>query len=246
MHIGNVKNKTLVIVGPTGSGKTKVAIGVAQKLGGEVISADSRAIYRDMDIGTAKPTREEMSGVEHFGIDLVNPDERFTVVDFKEYCLEKIREIRSREKLPIIAGGTGLYVDAVIYDYTFDDNVKKTCSDRTEMSSDFVVVGIKWDMKELEARLEARANNLFAQNVVGETEVLVGKYGLDLPAMTSNIYPVVVRMLRGEISQDEAKRLSALEDRHLAKRQMTWFKRNKNIIWLRLDEIEDYIYNLYR
>ena len=111
--------KTIVILGPTGSGKTGVAIEIAQKIGGEIISADSRAIFRGMDIGTAKPTTSEMSGVPHWGIDLVNPDERFTVADWKAYAEEKIAEIKARGKVPMIVGGTGLYIDALIYDYKF-------------------------------------------------------------------------------------------------------------------------------
>ena len=129
----------LVIIGPTGSGKTGLAIDVALELqrrerfsGCEIISADSRAIYKGMDIGTAKPTREEMCGVPHWGIDLVEPDERFTVVDFCEYARQKIAEIRKRGHLPIIAGGTGLYVDALVYDYQFNDVVKNNYSDRQQ------------------------------------------------------------------------------------------------------------------
>ena len=238
--------KTLVIVGPTGSGKTGVAIDVALRLGGEVISADSRAIYKGMDIGTAKPGVKEMRGVRHFGIDLVEPGERFTVVDFKKYCHEVMDDIRARGKLPIIVGGTGLYVDAVIYDYQFTENVKKTCSDRTEMSSDFVAIGVKWEKDELRSRLKERANNFFTQDIVGETKRLAEKYGWGSQAMKSNIYPIVWRMINDEISEEKARELFVFDDWHLAKRQMTWLKRNKKIIWLGLDEIEDYVYNLYR
>jgi len=109
----------VVVVGPTASGKTALAIDVAKKFNGEIISADSRAIYRGMDIGTAKPSSEEQDGIPHWGLDLVEPNERFTVVDFKRYALEKVREIRDRGHLPILVGGTGLYVDAVLFDYEF-------------------------------------------------------------------------------------------------------------------------------
>ena len=111
--------QTLIILGPTGSGKTGVSIKLAKRLNGEIISADSRAIYKGMDIGTAKPSREEQDGVPHYGLDLVEPGERFTVADWKAYAEEKIAEIKSRGKLPIIVGGTGLYIDALIYDYHF-------------------------------------------------------------------------------------------------------------------------------
>jgi len=246
MLIESGKNKTLVVVGPTGSGKTGVAVDLALRFGGEIISADSRAIYKGMDIGTAKPTAIEMRGVRHYGIDLVRPGERFTVADFKQYCEASIGEIRARGKWPMIVGGTGLYVDAVVFDYQFTDDVKKTCSDRTEMSADYVVMGVKWGRDELRARLTERANKIFAQDIVGETKRLVETYGWDNQAMTSNIYPIVWRMMNGEITEEEAKRLSVLADWHLAKRQLTWLARNKEIIWLTLDEIENYVYNLSR
>ena len=239
-----MRDKVIVIVGPTGSGKTGLAIDLALRAQGEVISADSRAIYRGMDIGTAKPTQEEMRGVRHWGLDLVEPGERFTVADFKEYALGAIEDIRARGRLPIIAGGTGLYVDAIVYDYQFNDIVKKTYSDRQEMGSDYLIIGIKWDRGELRMRLVERLNTIFAQGIVGETKALVAKYGWGSQAMKSNIYPIVRRMVEGEIDGAEAKRLAALCDWHLAKRQTTWFARNKNIKWMGLDEAKEYLYNI--
>ena len=236
----------LVIVGPTGSGKTGLAIEVAKILNGEVISADSRAIYKGMDIGTAKPTIAEMDGVPHFGIDLVEPDERFTVVDFVHYAKQKIAEIRERGKLPIIAGGTGLYVDSLVFNYQFDDVVKKTCSDREEMSSDYIIVGINWSREKLRERLLIRSNKLFEQNIEAETLSMVEKYGWDSQAMKSDIYPICWEMMRGNISREEAIRLNAIDDWHLAKRQLTWFSRNKNINWLPLDKAAEWIITYYR
>lgn len=236
----------LVIAGPTGSGKTGLAIEVAKILNGEVISADSRAIYKGMDIGTAKPTIAEMDGVPHFGIDLVEPDERFTVVDFVRYAKQKIAEIRERGKLPIIAGGTGLYVDSLVFNYQFDDVVKKTCSDREEMSSDYIIVGINWPREKLRERLLIRSNKLFEQNIEAETLLMVEKYGWDSQAMKSDIYPICWEMMRGNISREEAIRLNAIDDWHLAKRQLTWFSRNKNINWLPLDKAAEWIIKYYR
>lgn len=236
----------LAIVGPTGSGKTGLAIEVAKILNGEVISADSRAIYKGMDIGTAKPTIAEMDSVPHFGIDLVEPDERFTVVDFVRYAKQKIAEIRERGKLPIIAGGTGLYVDSLVFNYQFDDVVKKTCSDREEMSSDYIIVGINWPREKLRERLLIRSNKLFEQNIEAETLSMVEKYGWDSQAMKSDIYPICWEMMRGNISREEAIRLNAIDDWHLAKRQLTWFSRNKNINWLSLDKAAEWIIKYYR
>ncbi len=111
----------IVIVGPTASGKTGLAVRLAREFGGEIISADSRAIYTGLDIGTAKPTSIEQQEVRHWGIDLAIPSERFTAADFKKYAVKKIAEIRGRGHVPFLVGGTGLYVDSVIYDYTFPD-----------------------------------------------------------------------------------------------------------------------------
>lgn len=109
----------VVITGPTASGKTGLAIQIARDYDGEVISADSRAVYRHLNIGTAKPTLEDQQGIPHWGIDIVDPGQRFTAADFKEYADERISDIRTRGKLPILVGGTGLYIDSVVYDYQF-------------------------------------------------------------------------------------------------------------------------------
>ena len=248
----------IVIVGPTASGKTGAAISLAKKIGGEIISADSRAIYKYMDIGTAKPSLEEQDGVPHFGIDLVEPGERFTVADFKEYCEQKIAEIRSRGHVPIVAGGTGLYVDALVFDYKFDGLSKddkhgtpegnkevRECKDRKEMNKDFKVFGISWETDELRERIAKRMRLMYSPELIEETKFLVGKYGFGSQAMKSNVYQFVDKYLNGELTLDEAIEQSIYDDFHLAKKQMTWFKRNKEIIWCRLDKIEQTILSLF-
>jgi len=231
----------LVVVGPTGSGKTGVAIEIAKALDGEIISADSRTIYRGMDVGTAKPSVEERSGVCHFGFDLVNPDERFTVADWKEYALNKIDEIRKRGHVPIIVGGTGLYIDALVYDYHFDEKSKNGALDREKIDSQFFIVGVDWDKEILRERLVKRIEQMFCSELYAETRELVDKYGWGLQAMKSNIYQFAWRYLEGEITIDEAKELAGYDDWHLAKRQLTWLRRNKQIVWLPLDKIKSYV-----
>ena len=118
----------IVIVGPTASGKTRLAIQLARGFNGEIISADSRAVYKGLDIGTAKPTTAEQQQVPHWGIDLVLPSERYSASDFKQYAIQKIAEIRSRGNVPLLVGGTGLYIDSVLYDFEFVDTAGALCS----------------------------------------------------------------------------------------------------------------------
>ncbi len=242
-------NQTLVVLGPTGSGKTGVSIKIAKAINGEIIAADSRTIYKGMDIGTAKPTTIEMQGIPHYGLDLVEPGERFTVADWKTYALEKIRDIKSRGKVPIIVGGTGLYIDALIYDYQFKgptgekigDIEQKTCSDRTEIKGDYLLIGIKWETDELRKRLVQRIEKMFSEPLYIETKKLVQKYGWNSQAMKSDIYEYAWKYLQGELTLDEAKKQCFYEDWHLAKRQLTWFKRNPQIIWLKLEEVYPFV-----
>ena len=246
--------KTIIILGPTGSGKTGISIEVAKKLNGEIISADSRAIYKGMDIGTAKPTKEEMQGIPHYGLDLVEPGERFTVADWKTYAEDKIKDIKSRGKVPIIAGGTGLYIDALIYDYKFNgptgakigDFEQKTCSDRNSIKGDYLLIGIKWTTEELRNRLRRRIDEMFNDDLYFETEQLVNEYGWGSGAMKSDIYEYAWKYLNKELTLNEAKEKCFYEDWHLAKRQMTWFKRNLEIIWLKYDEVLAYILGHYK
>ena len=241
--------QTIIILGPTGSGKTGISIKLAKALGGEIISADSRAIYKGMDIGTAKPTKEEMEGIPHYGLDLVKPDERFTVADWKTYAEDKIKEIKSRGKTPIIVGGTGLYIDALIYDYQFKgptgekigDLEQKSCSDRTEVKGDYLLIGIKWGTEELRKRLKKRIDQMFNDDLYNETKDLVQKYGWGSQAMKSNIYEYAWQYLQGELTLEQAKEKCFYEDWHLAKRQLTWFKRNRDIVWLEHEKIYPFV-----
>ena len=241
--------QTIVILGPTGSGKTGVSIEIAKAIDGEIISADSRAIYKGMDIGTAKPTKNEMDGIPHYGLDLVEPGERFTVADWKTYAEDKIADIKARGKVPIIVGGTGLYIDALIYDYHFKgptgakvgDFEQKTCSDRKEIKGDYLLVGIKWPSDELRARLRQRIDQMFSPALYDEVTRLAEKYGWDTGAMKSDIYEYAWKYLQGELTLDEAKNKCFYEDWHLAKRQMTWFKRNPDIIWLELEKVYPFV-----
>lgn len=249
--------KTVVILGPTASGKTGVGIEIAKEIerrakasptgefcgfiGAEIISADSRAIYKEMDLGTAKPSIEEQDGVPHWGIDLAKPGERFTVADWKDYTEAKIAEIRARGKLPMVVGGTGLYIDALVYDYKFTEEKKTLQEDRTGDCINYLLVGVKTVPEILRERITQRADKLFVQELFEETRHLAEKYDWQMQAMKSNIYQFAWAYLQGEYNLERAKELFVLDDWHLAKRQLTWFKRNKKINWLPLAEIKDFV-----
>ena len=270
----------IVIVGPTASGKTALAIELAEKCGGEIICADSRTIYKDMDIGTAKPSTQERARVPHWGLDLIVPNERYSAADFKAYAEQKIDEIRSRGHVPFLVGGTGLYVDAVIFNYHFggesdpllrtkfeqmtleelykychDNNVmlpenqknkryviraietKEQSAERSQepIATSFIV-GIATDREILRARIERRIEQLLQNGVVDEAILLGKKYGWDSEAMTGNIYPLIHMYLNEELSLQDLKEKSTTIDWRLAKRQLTWMRRNPHIQWRSLDE----------
>lgn len=279
------KYPLIVIVGPTASGKTSLAIKIAQKYGGEIICADSRSIYKGLDIGTAKPSRQEQAGIPHWGLDLVDPGQRFTAADFKDYANDKIAQIRKRHRLPIIVGGSGLYVDAVIFDYQFGDDAEKATRDKLQMMpikklveycnehnielpentqnkrylvraieqkginnsrrqrpiSTSIIVGIATDRAVLRQRITQRAEQIFADSVVKEAIEAGQKYGWDNQAMTGNIYPLVRQFQLGELSLEEVKAKFITLDCRLAKRQMTWFKRNKYIYWGDVSQVSGHI-----
>lgn len=232
-------------MGPTGSGKTGISIKAAKKIGGEIISADSRAIYKGLDIGTAKPLPSDREGVPHFGFDLVEIGERFSAYDYKKYAEEKITEIQARGHRPMVVGGTGLYIDALVYDYKFGPRkVKKDETgeypDRKEVCINYLLIGVKVDDVVLRQRLMERVNKMFVQELFDECKKLVQRVGEENVRRYGNVYEFAWRYMKGEINLDEAKRLNFYADWHLAKRQMTWFKRNKKIKWMETQEIEKF------
>jgi len=275
----------VVIVGPTASGKTALALELAEKFDGEIICADSRTIYKGMDIGTAKPTREERKKVPHWGLDLIEPGERFTAADFKRYATEKIKDIRGRHHIPFLVGGSGLYVDSIVFDYGFagepdlmlrrhlehlslqalhsyceENNVplpenkdnkryviraierKNISAKRREQPiSNIIIVGITTYKDVLRQRIKERSEQLFENGVVEEATLLGKKYGWKSEAMTGNIYPLVRSYLLGEQSLKATKDKCTTIDWQLAKRQLTWLRRNPYIRWLSLDEAYGYL-----
>lgn len=275
----------VVIVGPTASGKTAAAIELAKEVGGEIICADSRTIYKSMDVGAAKPTKREQEAVPHWGIDLVEPDERFTVADFKKYALEKIADIHARDKVPLLVGGTGLYIDAILFDYTFGrdtepkrrheleqmsvERLQEYCFNnnislpenyknrrhliraieqvginkqrRSKPVNGSIIVGIATNKDMLRTKIVSRAEQILTNSVVNEAIELGKKYGWKREAMTGNIYPLIHSYLQNERSFEALKADFIMRDLQLAKRQLTWFRRNPYIVWLVREDVVPYI-----
>ena len=158
------REKVAVIIGPTAVGKTKLSIDLAKALNGEIISGDSMQIYRTMDIGTAKVTKDEMEGIPHYMIDIRNPEESFSVAEFQELVRGHIREITERGKLPIIVGGTGLYIQSVLYDYQFTDEAGDSVY-REQMDKLAIEHGVEYIHKKLQEVDPESANRIHANNV---------------------------------------------------------------------------------
>lgn len=265
------KNTLIVIVGPTASGKTDLAIEVASDLSGEIICADSRTIYKSMDIGTAKPTNIQQQSVPHHCLDLVTPDQKFTVLDFKEFASRLISNIHERHKVPIIVGGSGLYVDSVIYDYSFPDSIGDNKLDDLSLAElqklsiehnykvpeqvfmnkrhlaglikrqgligdkkllkNTILVGLNPGKETLENRITNRVENMLKSGFIDEVKGLLQQYGEQLTSLNAPGYRPIISYLKAEIKFDQAKEIFIKNDKDLAKRQITWFKRNDQIKW---------------
>ena len=158
------REKVAVIIGPTAVGKTKLSIDLAKALNGEIISGDSMQIYRTMDIGTAKVTKAEMDGIPHYMIDIKNPEDSFSVAEFQERVCKHIREITERGKLPIIVGGTGLYIQSVLFDYQFTDDAGDVIY-REQMEKLALERGVEYVHKKLQEVDPESAERIHANNV---------------------------------------------------------------------------------
>lgn len=281
--------KIIVIVGPTASGKTALSLELAKKYNGEIVNADSRQIYRGMDIGTAKIEFDGADfmadGVKHHLVDVVGPDEEFSLAHFKKAAREVISDVLSRGKLPIIVGGTGLYIQAIVEnldipaiapDLKLRAGLEKTDVDElagmlkdsdpeaykridlknprrviraleiamSEKSGlikkagklapeyDVLQIGMQITREELIKRIDRRVDEQIEHGLVEEVRGLSKRYPWNLPAMSGIGYKQIGYYLNGKMPLSEAIELIKRDTRRYAKRQMTWFKRDKNIRWI--------------
>lgn len=286
-------NKLVILTGPTAVGKTALSIELAKKLNGEIISADSIQVYKYLDIGSAKIMPEEMEGIPHHLIDFLEPTTGFNVADFKEMAKKTILDIQSRGKIPIIVGGTGFYIQAVLRDIDFSkedendyrneleelykekgadylhnmlmevdsesannihkNNVKRVIraleyyhvnkskiSDHNEEQQqkqspyNFAYFVLNCDREKLYNNINKRVDIMLEQGLVDEVSMLVNKYGLtkDMLSMQGIGYKEMLQYLDGEMSLEEAIDLLKQNTRHFAKRQLTWFRREKEVIFI--------------
>ncbi len=295
------KAKVIVICGPTASGKTALSIEVAKKINGEIISCDSMQIYKDMNIGTAKPTKEEMGKIKHYLIDYVLPTERYSVAEYKKDAKKAIKEVIEKGKTPIIVGGTGLYVDSLIYEIEypeikFDEEYRKKlekeveeegleklyekakkidpiaiqkisktdkkriqrvleiyhATGKTKTEQEIIsrqkepeyaykVYGLLWDRQKLYDRINLRVDIMIEQGLIEEVKTILKKYSEFPTAMQGLGYKEVVQYLNKEITKEEMIEKIKQETRRYAKRQMTWFRKNKQTIWLNAEDKQNNI-----
>ncbi len=294
--------KMIIVAGPTASGKSAAAVELAERLNGSVISADSMQVYRGMDIGSAKITAEEMRSIPHYLIDCAQPSESWNVVRFQTEAKEALKDIYQKERLPVLAGGTGFYIQALLYDIDFTQmdedgafrkeleetakaqgpeklwemleqvdpeaaqaihphNVKRLIralefarqsggekiSEHNKIQRsrpaayDAVFFVLTMDRAKLYARIDARVDMMMEQGLLEETRKLL-ESGLvpEAVSMQGLGYKELYAYLDGRIaSLEEAVTLIKRNTRHFAKRQLTWFKREKDVIWVNRDDFAD-------
>lgn len=288
-----MKQPLIVLTGPTAVGKTKASIGLAKAVGGEIISADSMQVYKYMDIGSAKIRPSEMDGVPHHLVDVLEPDEEFHVVRFQQMAKEAMEQIYSRGHVPILTGGTGFYIQALLYDVDFTEN-KSDPGYRKELEAfarehgagrlherlravdpraaseihannvkrvirameyhhltgecisahneqqrgksspyDFRYFVLTDERARLYERIDKRVDQMMEEGLLKEVSWLKGRgYSRNLVSMQGLGYKELLAYLDGEITLEDAVYQIKRDTRHFAKRQLTWFKRERNVIWI--------------
>ncbi len=226
----------LEILGATASGKTDFSIQVAQflarkqNLKSEIISVDSRQIYKGINVASGKITTEEMKSIPHHGLDLIDPDQRFSAYEFQQYAFKKIEEIFSRKAIPILCGGTMLWLDAISENYVFSQDGSKS-TQKSDPLYDYLKLGMHWEREALYDRINNRTQILFNSGMIEETQKMLD-LNICKSAKTSLGYEEVEAFLSGDISKEEALQRYQKLNRNYAKRQLTWWRRREDIIWV--------------
>lgn len=294
-----IKKPLVILTGPTAVGKTELSVALAKVIGGEIISADSMQVYRHMDIGSAKVTREEMAGVPHHLIDVLEPTEEFNVVLFQRMAAQAAKEICSRSHIPILVGGTGFYIQALLYDIDFTENDEDTALRRSleelagregpgalyerlrEVDPEscesihahnikrviraieffektgkkisahnqeqrqnvspyrFAYFVLNDDRETVYRRIDARVDLMMEKGLVEEVRALRAMgCRRGMVSMQGLGYKEILSYLEGEISLEEAVSQIKRDTRHFAKRQLTWFKREKEVIWVEKNDFD--------
>lgn len=283
----------IVIVGPTASGKTSLSIKIAKKIDGEIISADSRQVYKYMDIGTDKLPPSRREGIIHHLIDIIDPNKEFSVSDFKRLASKAINEIHSKRKVPILCGGTGLYINAITQDYRIPDippdtrlrtKLERLYSEKGELyvhgllrecdpvaaekihhnnrpyviraleickagtiktdkkgrpNYAMFIIGIDWPREILYERINVRVDELMEKGLLNEVKTLILKgYNAKMPSLTSLGYLELIQFLNGHVTLNQAVEEIKKNTRNFCKRQITWFKRDKEIRWISGEELQ--------
>lgn len=293
------KKPLMILTGPTAVGKTELSLAFAEAIGGSIISADSIQVYKGMDIGSAKIKKEEMRGIPHYLIDILQPDEEFNVVLFQSLAKAAMDEIYSKGRIPIITGGTGFYIQSVLYDIDFsaepedtslrtkytelagkygnaylhgllkqvdpdsaasihENNRKRVIralefhdktgnrisehnkAEREKQSPyDFCYFVLDDEREKLYDRINARIDTMIQEGLVAEVESLKRKgYSRDMVSMQGLGYKEILSYLDGESSYEDAIFTLKRDTRHFAKRQLTWFRREKDVIWVNKPEFQ--------
>lgn len=220
--------KVLVIVGATTSGKSRLALRLAQKYNGVLICADSRQIYRSMPIGTAGPSAADVRAVPHQLFGFLSPEKKYTAAQFQRAALKAIRAALRAQKLPIIVGGTGLYVRALTQGFSFTDGIPNK-----PPRLDFLKIGLATPRATLYKHIDQRVEQMFRRGLVKEVAAIIQDYGAGCPAMSGLGYRQLLPYFAGTQKLAQVIEQIKKETRHYAKRQETWFRKEPDLVWVK-------------
>ena len=228
-------NKIIAIIGPTAVGKTALSFKLAERFQTELVSADAYQVYKGMDIGTAKATKDELATYRHHLIDIIEPNEDFSAAAFQEAARTTIEDLHERGKIPILVGGTGLYVQSLLEGYEF--KAKRHSKEEQQAASSRIAALSEEELKVLYERIEKRIDAMIESGWIDEVQQLLQDGVLpEAQAMKAIGYKELALYLDGQLSLEAASELIKKRTRHFAKRQMTWFKRMSYIRWYEKDD----------